>query len=110
MAINYGGRNEIATACKKIATLVEQGALKASEIDEGVVGERMMTSFLDFSDVDLLIRTSGELRVSNFMLWQLAYAEMYFAHKMFPDFGKDDLVEALASFQRRQRRYGQRMS
>ncbi|KAL8049197.1 hypothetical protein ABFX02_06G005400 [Erythranthe guttata] len=108
VALNYGGRREITEAAKKIARRVEEGILGAEEVDEGVFEQELMTSFMEFPNPDLLIRTSGELRISNFMLWQLAYTELYFSDTLFPDFGQDDLVQALTCFQRRNRRFGQR--
>ncbi|KAL7145906.1 hypothetical protein ABFS83_06G005400 [Erythranthe nasuta] len=108
VALNYGGRYEITEAAKKIARRVEEGILGAEEVDEQLFEQELMTSFMEFPNPDLLIRTSGELRISNFMLWQLAYAELYFSDTLFPDFGQADLVQALACFQRRNRRFGQR--
>lgn len=104
LAMSYSGRHEIIEATKKIANKVEHGILRAKDVEEALFEQQLMTNLItQFPCPDLLIRTSGELRVSNFFLWQLAYTEFYFANKMFPD-----LVEALASFQRRQRRYGKR--
>ncbi|KAL7106631.1 hypothetical protein ACP275_06G005500 [Erythranthe tilingii] len=108
VALNYGGRYEITEAAKKIARQVEEGILGAEEVDEQLFEQELMTSFMEFPNPDLVIRTSGELRISNFMLWQLAYAELYFSDTLFPDFGQDDLVQALACFQRRNRRFGHR--
>lgn len=106
--VSYSGRDEIVEAAKKIATKVERGIIRANEVDENMVQQHLMTNIVEFPNPDLLIRTSGELRISNFLLWQLAYTEFYFVDHFFPDFGEDDLVEALASYQRRKRRYGQR--
>ncbi|KAL7084235.1 hypothetical protein ACP275_14G212600 [Erythranthe tilingii] len=107
-ALSYGGRHDITEAAKKIASKVEDGILRAQDVDESVLAQQLMTNFMEFSDPDLLIRTSGELRVSNFMLWQLAYAELYFSDKLFPDFGGDDFIQAITCFQGRNRRFGQR--
>ncbi|KAL3829469.1 hypothetical protein ACJIZ3_018271 [Penstemon smallii] len=106
VAVNYGGRYDIIAASKKIATKVRDGVLQVEEINEAIFEQHLGTNGLEFPNPDLLIRTSGESRVSNFMLWQLAYSELYFANKLFPDFGEDDFVEALRVFQKRHRRYG----
>ncbi|XP_057800566.1 (2Z,6Z)-farnesyl diphosphate synthase CPT6, chloroplastic-like [Salvia miltiorrhiza] len=108
MAASYSGRDDIVEATKKIASKVKLGIVQTIDIDETMFEQELMTNFLEFPNPDLLIRTSGELRISNFLLWQLAYTEFYFADKCFPDFSEDDLCEALASYQRRQRRYGER--
>ncbi|KAK4483231.1 hypothetical protein RD792_010414 [Penstemon davidsonii] len=106
LALNYGGRYDITAASKKIATKVRDGVLQVEEINEALFEQHLETSEIQVSNPDLLIRTSGEHRVSNFMLWQLAYSELYFANKLFPDFDEDDFVEALKMFQKRHRRYG----
>ncbi|WOH02290.1 hypothetical protein DCAR_0521679 [Daucus carota subsp. sativus] len=104
LAINYGGRYDIVQACKSICKKAMTGHLQVDDIDETVFERELETN--DLHNPELLIRTSGELRISNFFLWQLAYCELYFADKMFPDFGEEDFVEALSSFQKRQRRFG----
>ncbi|KAL1539878.1 ditrans,polycis-polyprenyl diphosphate synthase [Salvia divinorum] len=101
MAVSYSGRNDIVEAAKNIATKVEGGMLETSEIDEAMLQQELMTNVGQFPNPDLLIRTSGELRLSNFLLWQLANSQFYFADKLFPDFGEEDLLEALASYQSR---------
>lgn len=107
LAINYGGRYDIIQACKAICRKTMSGHLHLDDIDNTVFEQELETSFIkDFHNPELLIRTSGELRVSNFFLWQLAYCELYFADKMFPDFTEEDFIEALSSFQKRQRRFG----
>ncbi|KAL3829468.1 hypothetical protein ACJIZ3_018270 [Penstemon smallii] len=106
VALNYGGRFDITEASKKIATKVRDGVLEAEDINEAIFEQHLGTNGIEFPNPDLLIRTSGESRVSNFMLWQLAYSEFFFVDKLFPDFDKDDFVEALKMFQKRQRRYG----
>nr|QNC49771.1 cis-prenyl transferase 1 [Leucophyllum frutescens] len=108
MALSYSGQYDIVDASKKIASQVGSGKLRAEDIDESVFEQQLLTNVTKFPNPDLLIRTSGELRVSNFMLWQLAYAEFYFVDKLFPDFEEADFIEALSSFQQRKRRYGGR--
>lgn len=104
MAFNYGAKSEIVQAVKKIATLVKNNNLDIENIDEKVIDENLYTK--DIPPVDLLIRTSGEIRVSNFLLWQLAYAEMYFTKIYWPDFHTKQLYEAIYEYQNRNRRYG----
>ncbi|KAG8374030.1 hypothetical protein BUALT_Bualt11G0088600 [Buddleja alternifolia] len=108
MALNYGGRYEITEAGKRIASKIEQGILQAKDINENLFEQHLQTTITEFPNPDLLIRTSGELRVSNFLLWQLAYTEFYFSSKLFPEFEEDDLIEAMKAFQGRQRRFGGR--
>ena len=106
-AFNYGSRREITTAVKEIATLVETGSITSDEISEKMISQRLMTaSFGKYSDPDLLIRTSGEQRISNFMLWQLAYSELAFSEKNWPDFTREDLEKFVIDFQNRHRRFG----
>ncbi|KJR30066.1 di-trans,poly-cis-decaprenylcistransferase [Vibrio navarrensis] len=104
VAANYGGKWDIVQAVQKLAQQVEQGKLGASDIDEDKIAQHL--TMADLPDVDLLIRTSGECRISNFMLWQMAYAEMYFTPVYWPDFGEDSLVEAITWFVNRERRFG----
>lgn len=104
MAFNYGGRDELVDACRKLAGQVRAGELRPEEIDEGRVRRALYTQ--DVPDPDLLIRTSGEMRVSNFLLWQIAYAELVVTPTLWPDFGPRDLYLAIAEFQRRVRRFG----
>ncbi|KGK08998.1 di-trans,poly-cis-decaprenylcistransferase [Vibrio navarrensis] len=104
VAANYGGKWDIVQAVQKLAQQVEQGKLAASDIDEDKIAQHL--TMADLPDVDLLIRTSGECRISNFMLWQMAYAEMYFTPVYWPDFGEDSLVEAITWFVNRERRFG----
>jgi len=101
LALNYGGRAEIVEAARRI---LAEGKLKAGDVDEAVFGRYLYTAGLP--DPDLLIRTSGELRVSNFMLWQIAYAEIWITPVYWPDFRKIHLLQALADFQGRKRRFG----
>jgi len=104
LALNYGSRAEIARAARLIASDV-----KASKLDIGEINEDMFSKYLytkELPDPELLIRTSGECRISNFMLWQISYAEVYITDTMWPDFKKKDLVEAIAWFGNRQRRFG----
>ncbi|KAK4780228.1 hypothetical protein SAY87_016334 [Trapa incisa] len=110
VAISYSGRSDITQACKRIARKVKDGVICLEDIDEKLIEGELETSFSDFPSPDLLIRTSGELRLSNFLLWQLAYTELFFAQTLWPDFRKTEFVEALHSFQQRQRRYGSRNS
>ncbi|KAG8370944.1 hypothetical protein BUALT_Bualt13G0035900 [Buddleja alternifolia] len=109
MALSYGGRYDIIEASKKIASKVEHGILRAKDINESIFEQQLLTNIIaEFPNPDMLIRTSGELRTSNFLLWQLAYAEFHFPNKLFPDFKEVDLIQALSTFERRQRRYGGR--
>jgi len=104
IALNYGGRGDIVAAARRLAAQARAGVLEPDEIDEASFAASLSTASLP--DPDLMIRTSGEQRVSNFLLWQLAYAEMLFVEKYWPDFGPDDLMAALAEFRRRDRRFG----
>jgi undecaprenyl diphosphate synthase len=104
LAVNYSGRAEIVDAAKKISAEVSQGALPIDKIDVDLFGSYLLTH--QWPDPDLLIRTSGEMRISNFLLWQLAYTEIYVTKKFWPDFAREDLVEAAQEFAQRQRRYG----
>lgn len=104
LALSYSGRWELARAAKALAADVEQGKLKAAEINEQVLENYLQTSGIP--DPELLIRTSGELRVSNFLLWQIAYTELYITPTLWPDFRKDHLYEAIWAYQQRERRFG----
>jgi undecaprenyl diphosphate synthase len=104
LAVNYGARSEILQAIRSLARDVASGHIKESEIDENLLSERLYTSGLE--DPDLLIRTSGEMRISNFLLWQMAYTEFWFTSRNWPDFSRSDLLEALLDYQSRERRFG----
>lgn len=104
VAFNYGGRREISDAVRSIVRDVKAGKLDESAIDESVVGRYVYTPQLP--DVDLMIRTSGERRISNFLLWQGSYAELWFTGKLWPDFGARDYCRAIYDFQNRHRRFG----
>ena len=104
LAFNYGGRAEIVDAAARIAQSIQKKNYKISQLNEEIFSRFLYAP--DLSPPDLFIRTSGELRLSNFLLWQLAYAELYFVEKYWPDFTKDDLIMAISEFQRRQRRFG----
>ncbi|HOE66238.1 MAG TPA: isoprenyl transferase [Candidatus Hydrogenedentes bacterium] len=106
LAINYGGRAEIADAARRIAADVAAGRLHPDHVDEACFAQRLYLP--DLPDVDLLIRTSGEMRISNFMLWQVSYAEMVVTEVLWPDFRKKHLREAIAIYQSRNRRFGGR--
>jgi ditrans,polycis-polyprenyl diphosphate synthase len=106
MAINYGGKYDIVQACKSVAKKVQDGIIHLEDINENIIENELETNCTEFPYPDLLIRTGGEFRVSNFLLWQLAHTEFFFHKKHWPDFGKNEFVEALNSFQQRQRRYG----
>lgn len=109
IALSYSGRTDIVQACQKIAQKVKNGILKPEDITESRIAQELETSCVaGYAYPDLLIRTGGELRLSNFLLWELAYTELYFAQLHWPDFGEDDYAEALRAFQRRQRRFGLR--
>ncbi|CAM4275721.1 undecaprenyl diphosphate synthase [Paenibacillus endophyticus] len=103
-ALNYGSRKEMLEAIKTIASDVQQGQLSIDDIDDKVMSDRLLTSGLP--DPDLLIRTSGELRLSNFMMWQLAYSELWFTDVYWPEFTEAHFQEAILEYQRRARRYG----
>lgn len=103
-AVNYGGRDEITRAIRRLAGNVKDGSLELSEIDESKVASYLDT--FDIPDPDLLIRTSGELRLSNYLLWQLAYSEIYITDCLWPDFNKDELLKAIEDFNKRERRFG----
>jgi undecaprenyl diphosphate synthase len=104
LALSYSGRWEIVDAIKKIAKQVQDGKLKPSQINEKLVAANMNAP--DLPDPELLIRTSGEYRISNFLMWQTAYTELFFSSKLWPDFRKDDLYQAIIDFQHRERRFG----
>jgi undecaprenyl diphosphate synthase len=104
LALNYGGRQEIVDAAKKFAASVIRGDSRVEDLDEEGFGRYLYTGGLP--DPDLFIRTSGEMRISNFMLWQLSYAELYFSKKYWPDFASSDLEEAILDYQKRERRFG----
>jgi undecaprenyl diphosphate synthase len=104
IAIAYGGRWDIASAARRLAERVVAGELRAEDIDETQLGEQLALAGLP--DPDLLIRTGGEQRVSNFLLWNLAYTELYFCDTLWPDFDERELDAAIAHFSRRQRRFG----
>lgn len=104
LAINYGGRDEITHAVKEIAKDVEKGRLKAEDITQQLIQSRLYTE--EIPDVDLIIRPSGEQRLSNFLIWQSAYAEYYFTNILWPDFKPKDLEEAVLAFSERNRRFG----
>jgi undecaprenyl diphosphate synthase len=104
VATNYGGRQEIVNACKAIAEKVQSGQLQAEDIDEAVFERHLYTAGI--CDPDLLIRTSGELRISNFLLWQMAYAEIYVTETFWPDFDRTEFHRALSAYQQRDRRFG----
>jgi len=104
VAINYSGRQEIVRACQAIATQVQEGLIKATDIDENLLAQHLDTAALP--DPDLLIRTSGEMRISNFLLWQLAYAEIYVTDTLWPDFDRRAFHYALLNYQQRHRRFG----
>jgi undecaprenyl diphosphate synthase len=104
IALSYGGRAEIAAAARTIAAKVKSGALALQTINEDLIASHLLT--VDLPDPDLLIRTSGEQRISNFLLWQCAYAELVFTKTLWPDFGRADLEQAIADYCGRERRYG----
>jgi undecaprenyl diphosphate synthase len=104
LALSYSGRVEILMAIKKIANSVAHKKITPEEINESVFSKYLMTK--DMPDPDLVIRTSGEFRVSNFLLWQIAYSEFYISEVLWPDFRRNDLYDAIKSFQKRERRFG----
>jgi len=104
IAINYGGQQEIIHACQQIGQMISSGLLMPQEVNRSIVSEKLYTNGLP--EVDLLIRTSGEMRISNFLLWQIAYAEFYVTEKLWPDFGVQDFDQALLAYSKRDRRFG----
>jgi len=104
LALSYGSREELVTVMKELANKVKNNIISVETIDESNINRHLYTRNLP--DVDLLIRTSGEQRISNFLLWQIAYAELYFTEILWPDFKKHDLYEALINYQHRERRFG----
>jgi len=109
LATCYSGRWDIVRACRELAGKVQDKLLNPDDIDEAMLAGHLSTNVLgELACPDLLIRTSGELRLSNFLLWQSAYTELYFSNKMWPDFGEEEYIQALKDFQSRERRFGQR--
>lgn len=104
LALSYGSREEIVNAVRIICNKVKNNIISIDTIDDSIINEHLYTQNLP--DVDLLIRTSGEHRISNFLLWQIAYAELYFTDVLWPDFKEQDLYEAIISYQKRERRFG----
>ena len=104
LALSYGSRDELINTVKQISIKVKNNIISPEKIDESVINEHLYTQNLP--DVDLLIRTSGEQRISNFLLWQIAYAELYFTNVFWPDFTKQHLYEAIINYQQRERRFG----
>jgi len=104
LAVSYGGQEEIVDAVRRLVQLVRDGKVDPSELDETMFSSKLPSA--EAGPVDLLIRTGGEYRISNFLLWESAYAELYFSDTLWPDFGENDLFDAIASFQRRDRRFG----
>jgi undecaprenyl diphosphate synthase len=104
LALSYGSREELLNAVKQITDKVKNNIISKDSIDESIINEHLYTHNLP--DVDLLIRTSGEHRISNFLLWQIAYAELYFTDVLWPDFKENDLYNAIISYQKRERRFG----
>lgn len=104
LCLSYSGRWELVQAVKNIATEVTNGTITPEQIDEALISNHLATA--DMPDPDLLIRTSGEERISNYLLWQIAYSELYFTTKYWPDFSKEDLYEAIINYQNRERRFG----
>lgn len=104
LALSYGARDEIVDASRKLCTMVKNGELSPEEITADILGKQLDTA--DLPETDLLIRTSGELRISNFLLWQLAYSELYFTDVLWPDFSNADFLNAILCYQKRERRFG----
>ncbi len=104
LCVDYGSYDEITTAVKEIALEVKNGNLNIEDITSDTITNHLFTK--DYPPLDLMIRTSGEYRISNFLLWQMAYSELYFTDVLWPDFNKDELIKALVNFQNRNRRFG----
>ncbi|CAH8363123.1 unnamed protein product [Eruca vesicaria subsp. sativa] len=109
MAVDYSGRFDILQACKSLAEKTKKGLIQVEDINEKLIENELMTKCSEFPNPDLLIRTSGEQRISNFFLWQSAYTELYFPTVQWPDFSKAEYFEALTWYQQRQRRFGRRV-
>lgn len=103
-ALSYGSRQEITSAVQEIAQMIEKGSIKSTDVDESLINSLLATYPLP--DPDLIIRTSGEMRLSNFLMWQASYSEFYFSDVLWPDFTEKDLDKAILNFMQRQRRYG----
>ncbi|KAL2317502.1 hypothetical protein Fmac_031378 [Flemingia macrophylla] len=110
VAASYSGKYDVVQACKSVAEKVKDGILHLDDINENIIEQELETKCTEFPYPDLLIRTGGDFRVSNFLMWQLSYTELYFTSVFWPDFGKDDFLQALISFQQRKRTYGRRES
>ena len=106
LALSYGSRQEIVNAVKKIAGKVAKGEVDCQDIDEKMFADNLYTK--DIPDPDLVVRTSGEQRISNYLLWQIAYSELYFSDVMWPDFNRDELEKIILNFKSRERRYGKK--
>jgi len=104
LALSYSSRWELKQAVKNIAQKIKDGSLNPEDIDENIIGQHLTT--YNIPDPELLIRTSGEQRISNFLLWQIAYSELFFCEKFWPDFGKEDFYHAIVNYQNRERRFG----
>jgi undecaprenyl diphosphate synthase len=104
VALSYSSKLELTTATKQIAQEVKEGKLDVNDITEDTINQRLWTNFMP--DPELLIRTGGEVRISNYLLWQIAYSELYFCDTYWPDFMEEDLYKAIYSYQSRQRRFG----
>lgn len=103
ICVNYGGHSEIVDVAKKISESILEGKIKVNDIDEKIIEQNL---YQTLPPIDLLIRTSGEYRISNFMLWQMAYAELYFTDTLWPDFNEEEFDKALDAFNKRERRFG----
>lgn len=101
MAVSCSGQHDIVQACRKIAMKVENGIMEPSDVSESLIKQELETNCTEFPYPDLLIQTSGELRVSNFMLWQLAYTELFFSRSLWPDFGEAEFLDALQCSQKK---------
>jgi undecaprenyl diphosphate synthase len=111
VCVNYSGRVDLVKACQQLAAEVAEGQLSATDInDAAIAGKLCMSDLGNLQDPDLVIRTSGEQRISNFLLWQVAYSEFVFLEALWPDFGKEELRDALVNYQKRDRRYGMRVA
>eukprot|EP00767_Chilomastix_cuspidata_P000438 gnl/Chilomastix_cuspidata/11076.p1 GENE.gnl/Chilomastix_cuspidata/11076~~gnl/Chilomastix_cuspidata/11076.p1 ORF type:complete len:140 (+),score=19.41 gnl/Chilomastix_cuspidata/11076:56-421(+) len=104
LCLSYGGRSDILNACRKIVSDVIDGKITKDEIDETLFSDFLYTK--GFPDPDILIRTSGEMRLSNFMMWQLSYAELFFTDTLWPDFSREEFIDIIKKYQNRDRRFG----
>ncbi|GAB2235335.1 hypothetical protein Droror1_Dr00025758 [Drosera rotundifolia] len=106
LAISYSGQEEITDACRSLCEKVKAGLIEPKDVTKSLIEQQLQTNIMKFPNPDLLVRTGGDIRISNFLLWQTAYSELYFEEKLWPDLAEEDFTKALISFQQRKRRFG----